>query len=361
MPGVRKAALRARIDGDAAAFKRSGVADLEASLERYLVTERHKAKIRTPSRGLRAITRNLSEAIPRELRLLDMDAAELARRWELAQGPLQALEAEAEQISKDLQNNHRAMQAKVETLLAGFISSVANQAPEIARGSRPDSKLKIVPWKVKESAEAYAEEIAKITAMGIEERIARWVSDSLQPTIQSELEVVAARMDAKIASFESGLQQLRINLGGVSDSAAAGLAQEESPMTRLLASAGGFVLGGVAGGLVGARLGPKEMLRTLLPTLVIATAWLFTPLGIPTLIGALLVQGVAQTSVGLKRLEGKMKDAIGKEIATNVRLQAPQLAADAARTFARESLTPMEQAVSDPNPRVERRNATACS
>jgi hypothetical protein len=204
-----------------------------------------------------------------------------------------------------------------------------------------------VPWKVKESAEAYAEEIAKITAMGIEERIVRWVGDSLQPTIQSELEVIAARMDAKIASFESGLQQLRISLGGVSDAASAGLAQEESPMTRLLASAGGYVLGGVAGGLVGARLGPREMLRTLLPTLAITIAWLFTPLGIPILVGSLLVQGLAQTSGGLKRLEAKMKDAIGKEIATKVRLQAPQLAADAARNFARESLTPLEQAVSE--------------
>lgn len=342
-----KAALRARIDGDAEAFRRSGVAALAASLEGYLVNERHKVKIRTPSHGLRTITRELAEAIPRALGLLDLDAAELARRWELAQNPLKALEAEAEQISKDLQNNHLAMQAKVETLLAGFIGSVASQAPGIAQASSLHSKLKILPWKVRESAEAVAEEIAKITAMGIEERIARWVGDSLEPVIQSELEVIAVRTDAKIASFEGGLQQLRISLGGVSDAASVGLAQEESPMTRLLAGAGGFVVGGVAGGLVGSRLGPKEMLRTLLPTLAIATAWLLTPLGIPSLIGALLLQGFTQTSIGLKRLENKMKDAIGKEIATRTRLEAPELAAEAARKFAQEALTPVEQAVSE--------------
>jgi glycosyltransferase A (GT-A) superfamily protein (DUF2064 family) len=341
-----KAALRARIAGDVAAFDASGVAAVEHDLEHYLVTDRHKMKIISPARGLRTIARELARAIPPEIALLNTTAAELAERWKAAQAPLSALEAEAEQISLDLSNQNRAIQAKVEALLTSCISAVASEAPEIAKNAVPEERLRLIPWKVKEKAEAAAAEIAIITSRGIEQRIAQWVADSLNPVIEAELRAVADSMNTKIGSFEAGVERLRVDLTGL-EVGAEGQAQEESPMTRLLSGVGGFIFGGIAGGLVGARLGPKEALRTLIPTLLIFTAWLATPWGLPTLVGALVIQALFQGKMGLGRVEAKIKEAVGKEMARQIRLKSHELAAEAAANFAQEALAPIEEAVSE--------------
>jgi hypothetical protein len=340
-----KAALRARVASDAAAFEASGVASLERDLEHYLVTDRHKVKIISPARGLRTITRDLARAIPSEIALLNATSAELAERWRAAQTPLRALEAEAEQISLELSNQHRTIQAKVEALLANCIGAVASEAPEIAKEAVPEERLSLIPWKVKEKAEAAAAEIATITSRGIEQRIAQWVAQSLNPVLEAELQAVAESMNAKIGSFEAGVERLRVDLTGLD--VVIGQAQEEPPMTRLLSGVGGFIFGGVAGGLVGARLGPREALRTIIPTVLIYTAWLFTPFGLPTLVGALVVQALFQGKMGLGRVETKIKEAVGKEMAQQMRLKSHELASAAAENFAQEALAPIEAAVSE--------------
>jgi hypothetical protein len=340
-----KAALRARIAGDVAAFEASGVATVEHDLEDYLVTDRHKVKILGPARGLRTIARELTRAIPPEIALLSATSAELAERWKAAQVPLSALEAEAERISLDLSNQHRAIQAKVEALLATCISAVASEAPEIAKESVPEGRLSLIPWKVKEKAEAATAEIAVITGRGIEQRIAQWVTDSLDPIIEAELRAVAESMNAKIGSFEAGVERLRVDLTGLD--VGAGQAQEEPPMTRLLSGVGGFIVGGIAGGLVGARLGPKEALRTLVPTLLIYMAWLVSPLGLPALVVALVVQAIFQGKMGLGRVEAKIKEAVGKGMAQQMRLKSHELASGAAQDFAQVALAPIQEAVAE--------------
>lgn len=340
-----KAALRARVAGDSAGFEGSGVGALERSLEHYLATDRQKVKVMSPARGLRGLAVELIKKVPRELALLDVDAAELATRWEAAQGPLRSLELEAERINLDLGNQSQRLQQKVELLLAGFLETVAAEASAIADATTPDSKLSLVPWNVKERAEQVAKEIALATSGGIEQRITQWVASSLEPAIRTDLEAILERMNAWLDSFDAGLDKLRVSLTGISEAAAAGESQEETPVARLLAGVGGFLLGGVAGGLVGGRLGAKEALRTLIPTLLITMAWLFTPWGIPTLVGALVIQGVWAGNRGLDRLTGKMKAAIGREMTTQIRLQAPKLAQEAAAKFASETMVPIEEAV----------------
>ncbi|MCC3769572.1 dynamin family protein, partial [Streptomyces sp. UNOC14_S4] len=343
-----KTALRARVTGDDDAFQASGVAALESALERYLATERHKAKILAPARALRGLARELDRNVPHELAMLDSRTGELERRWEAAQQPLRALQNQARQITMDIGNQTRLLQERVENLLGGFLAAVADEAPVVAADITLTTQIGANPLKLKERVEQVAGEIAAGTAKSIEEKVAQWVSGSLEPVITQDLEKFAERMNAELGSFEARLDRLRVDLTGVTSAAAApGERQQEPPLTRFLAGVGGFFLGGVAVGMVGAQFGAKEALRSLLPTLVIGMAWMFTPFGLPTLAAALVVQGIWQSRSASGRLEAKMREAVGREMTTQIRLAAPKQAREAATSFSAGTMQPLAEAIAE--------------
>jgi hypothetical protein len=342
-----KAAMRARTSGDQDGYEGSGVAEVERQLERYLATGRHKIKVMAPARVLRSITQELVKAVPRQLALLDVSTTDLHERWATVQEPLRALGNEADRISLELATKTQQLEQKVEALLTGLLETIADEAPAIAQDATPDSKLSLVPWQVKERAKQVAEEIALAAGVQIEQRVSRWVTSTLDPVVRADLDQIMASTNAQVEAFGEELAGVHLGLTGISEAAAAGQSQEEGAVARLLAGAGGFLLGGVAGGLVGGRLGAREALRTLLPTMLITVAWLFTPWGIPTLVVALFAQGMWSGQRGLGRLQDKMQTAIGTEMGTQIRVQAPKLAKEAAAAFAAKVMTPIEKAVSD--------------
>lgn len=342
-----KAALLARIADDTAAYEESGVGDLERALERYLVRERHKVKLLAPARALRGLARELDRNIPHELALLEAKSTDLECDWEAAQQPLRDLEVQARQISLDLRNQTRMLQDRVETLLAGYLASVADEAPTLAAGVPLTARIGMNPLKVKEQAEQVTQEIAAGTARALESKVAAWVGDSLEPVILQDMEKLAERMNAQLSSFEARMSELRISLTGVEDAGRAGERQEEQALTRFVSGAAGLILGGVAGGMVGARFGAKEALRTLPVTMAIVMAWMFTPFGLPTLVGSMVVHALIKGKQAGGRLETRMREAVGREMSTQMRLAAPEQAREAAEAFATTTMDPIAREITE--------------
>ncbi|MCQ4043331.1 dynamin family protein [Streptantibioticus rubrisoli] len=341
-----RSALRAREAGDAEGFRRSGVAELEEALEHYLSTERHKVKLLSPARALRGVTSDLARSVPYELALLDTRTEDLESRWQAAQEPLRALREQARQITSDTRNQTRMLQDRVETLLGGYLATLADRVPVFAAEVQITTKLGMNPIKVKERAEKVAREIAEGIAKRVEEKVAEWVRTSLEPVVHQDLGRIAGQLDGELASFEARLDQLRVQLVDPQDAASIGESQEEAPLQRFLAGVGGFVFGGVAGGMVGARFGAREALRTMPMAVVIALAWLLTPFGLPTLIAATVIHGVWQGGQSGSRLEQRMREAIGREMATRITMEAPTQAREAAQAFADATMEPFATAVS---------------
>ncbi|MFF3087893.1 dynamin family protein [Streptomyces nojiriensis] len=340
-----KSALRARMAEDDGAFRRTGVDAVERELERYLVTEPHKVKLLAPARSLRDVARELRRNIPYELKMLESKSADLERRWTAAQQPLKELEAQAQQIDLDIRNQTRELQDRVETLLGGFLTGIADEAIVVAQKVDVTTKLGLNPLKAKERAQQVSDEIANGTAKAMEEKVALWVTESLKPVIEQDLGRIAERMNAELVAFEEALNKLRIDLHGASGAAVAG-DQEGQPLTRLLAGLGGYVIGGPAGALVGTRFGAKEALRTCLPALGILLAWACTPFGAPTLFAAWVAQGLFQVNFAGDRVEKKMREEIGRAMATQLRMAAPQQAREAARAFAVHTMEPLQRGIS---------------
>ncbi|WP_327289739.1 dynamin family protein [Streptomyces sp. NBC_01198] len=340
-----RSALRAREAGDAEAFTRSGVAELAQALERYLSTERHKVKLLSPARALRGVARELDRAVPYEIALLDSRTEDLERRWKAAQQPLKALREQARQISADTRNQTRQLQDRVETMLGGFLTAIAESVPSFAAQAPVTTKLGLNPLKAKERAEMVAREIAEGTSKTVEERVAEWVKTALEPVVRQDMEQIAEQLHGELTSFEARLDQLRLQLVDPRDAAAFGERQEEAPLQRFLAGVGGFVFGGVAGGMMGARFGVREALRTMPMAIVIALAWLLTPFGLPTLVAATVIHGLVRGGHASDRLEQKMREAIGREMSTQIAMEAPKQARESAQAFADATMEPFAAAL----------------
>jgi hypothetical protein len=86
-------------------------------------------------------------------------------------------------------------------------------------------------------------------------------------------------------------------------------------------------------------------LRTFLPALAILVAWLATPFGLPTLLAAWIAQSIFQAGSAGDRVEKKMREEIGRAMATELRLAAPKEAQKVARAFAAESMEPIRKEI----------------
>ena len=75
---------------------------------------------------------------------------------------------------------------------------------------------------------------------------------------------------------------------------------------------------------------PRKCGSTLPVTMAIVMAWMFTPFGLPTLVGSMVVHALIKGKQAGGRLETRMREAVGREMSTQMRLAAPEQAREAA-------------------------------
>jgi tRNA U34 5-carboxymethylaminomethyl modifying GTPase MnmE/TrmE len=337
--------IEARLAGDAQRWESSAMALVERALENYLANERHKIKIMVPARELRVQRKDLAESILAQQQMLGEDLEELTRRYEAAQTPLRLAETDANRIAEYLRNRMTELHQLVERRVTSQLERLAEQVPDWAVESVPESKLRMLPTKVQEQAEAVAKEIASLTARRVEQAFAEWFEQEFAGELTGRITDISRALDHEVEVFEEGVLAIRLDMTGISsESAAGGAADGETPLSRLLAGVGGLVLAGPAAGLAGLRLGPADMLKTVLPALAIAVVWMATPFGWPILAAALLAQGLFQANFLLDRAQEKIKKQVGVEMAKQLRLRASANARQAADELDKQFLV-FQQAV----------------
>lgn len=325
--------MEARTTGDLQTWESSGMAALERALETFLTTERHKVKILVPARSLKLLRRDIAASLVKQTRMLTEDIGELARRYEEAQVPLERLEHDAKRISDDLANRLDDLQSFVQDRVRAQLVELSGTVAELAVGSVPDNRLSIKPWKTKEHAEALAAEVAALTAREVETALHGWIQATLQPELDVRIAAIASALNQQVEGFEHDLDEMRLDMSGVAAVGPVAVDEDETPISRLLAGVGGFMLAGPAAGLAGLRFGPREMAKSLLPTLAIGLVWLFTPFGLPVLVAGLVAQALFGSVITLRGAEKKIKKQVGEELAREMRARAYENAQAAATRF----------------------------
>ena len=247
--------------------------------------------------------------------------------------PLERLEHDAKRISDDLANRLDDLQSFVQDRVRAQLVELSGTVAELAVGSVPDNRLSIKPWKTKEHAEALAAEVAALTAREVETALHGWIQATLQPELDVRIAEIASALNQQVEGFEHDLDEMRLDMSGVAAVGPVAVDEDETPISRLLAGVGGFMLAGPAAGLAGLRFGPREMAKSLLPTLAIGLVWLFTPFGLPVLVAGLVAQALFGSVITLRGAEKKIKKQVGEELAREMRARAYENAQAAATRF----------------------------
>ncbi|MFO5528537.1 MAG: hypothetical protein ACLBM1_12035, partial [Cuspidothrix sp.] len=165
-------------------------------------------------------------------------------------------------------------------------------------------------------------EITEYFTQQIESELGDWQNKQLEPIIKQKLESLMFELDTKATDFIKNVDNLRLQIAPDSFDTSTIFDPEKkvSAVERIIATAGGFVIGGLGSAAVGAVFGYQEMLKSILPQLGLAigaiilgftSPWVLIPL----LMGGGLVQGILK----MKATNDQVKQTIAKEYIKQIR------------------------------------------
>lgn len=317
-------ALEGRLEEDQDLVERSGILPLEKDLQEFLINDKGRVKLIRPGMELRRSIQEARRIIPERKTLLRTDVKTLEERYIEAQKPLKQLEMQRQQITNRINNFLEDMRLAVRVETQNFYIELA------------DKKINewIESYEIKEPIEFFkfefittqiervVTEITEYFTQQIESELGDWQNKQLEPIIKQKLESLMFELDTKATDFIKNVDNLRLQIAPDSFDTSTIFDPEKkvSAVERIIATAGGFVIGGLGSAAVGAVFGYQEMLKSILPQLGLAigaiilgftSPWVLIPL----LMGGGLVQGILK----MKATNNQVKQTVAKEYIKQIR------------------------------------------
>ncbi len=317
-------ALEGRLDNDQNEVEASGVLPLEKDLQEFLIHDIGKVKLLRSAMELRRSIQEARRVIPERRSLLQTDVKSLEQRYADAQKPLQQLEMQRQQMNSRVSNSLEDMRLAVRTKAQEFYVKLAEQKINewITNYEIKEPieffKLQILPKQI----ERVVTEITEFFQKQIKSELDGWQSEELEPMIKQRLDSLKFELDQQAAKFLQDIDSLRLQIapGSFNTSTVVDSEKKVSPLERILATAGGFVIGGVGSAAMGAVFGYQEMLKSIIPQIALFFGALFLGFTnpfvlIPLLMGGGLVQGIFK----MKGTNKQVKEAVAKEYIKQLR------------------------------------------
>ncbi|WP_088890015.1 dynamin family protein [Leptolyngbya ohadii] len=342
-------ALDGRLSSDSAAVEQSQVPHVERELAKFLTHDRGKVKILRPATELKNAIQEARRIIPERTAMLRTDVKTLETRYEEAQVPLRQLEAKRQQIVTQLHNFREDMKLLVSDRALAFYHRLSEQIPRWAQEYQLQNPVKFASLEgLKPQIQRAVEELAAHLSRQVEGELANWQRSELQPLIAQRLDTRKQELDAKAAEFVDQLDELRLRVAGLSVVPVSenDLGKRKiSPLERILSAAGGFLIGGAGSASIGAIYGYEEMLKSLLPQILLSAATIvlvgLNPLVLfPVMAAGGILQGLLSTNSTNK----KLKEVVSQKYAGEVRSAAYEQANKLAEAVS-EELGKIETAV----------------
>lgn len=350
-------ALEGRIEGNTAEVEKSGVIGLEAELENFLAREKGRVKILRPAMELKNAIRDSRRIIPDREAMLRTDITTLEQRYAAAQEPLRQLEIIHQQIVAKIVNFRSATQQVISQKARAFYCTltddkIATYDNKIAKWlqeyqiKQPVKFLSkdILPWEMSAAIERVVKELTECVSIQVETEIAAWQKSELQPFLRSQLEDLAKDLDAKTEAFLSQVDRLWIEVSGAKRSRVS-VDLNQSPLSRILAAAGGYLLGDWISSGIGATLGMKEILVNLAQQIALATVTVllvgFNPL---VLVPVMLSGGLVHSLINVNATNDQIKKAVAQKYTEQLRLSNSEQADEIANAVT-EKLMQLQNAV----------------
>lgn len=326
-------ALEGRLEEDKAEIEKSGVVELEEKLEDFLTTEKGKLKILRPAKEIKNIIYETRRLIPEREAMLRTDINILKQRYAAAQKPLRYLEILRQQIINKIVNFRLQQKQIIEQKVSTFYRTITNrnvgkyeniihqwvQEYELKQPIKFFSK-DVLPWEMSAAIERVVQELTEHISSKLENEITAWQKSQLQPFLSHQLEELTLDLDTRGKAFLAQVDELWLQVSGVSHAEANINLNRVSPLSRILAAAGGYLLGDWISAGIGATLGLKEMLVNLMQQITLATVAVlligFNPL---VLAPIMLSGGLVHALINVNATNDQIKKAIAYKYTEHLR------------------------------------------
>jgi ribosome biogenesis GTPase A len=317
-------ALEGRISSNMDLVKKSGFIEFEDALHKFLVNERGLLKSVNGAKGLRLIIGKIEkESIPEKIELLKMPLGKLQLNYQNSQKDLEGLILNQKDITSFLSRQKSQITGLANSRVKEFFFTRDADITQWADEYEFELGLLDLP-SLKSKISNNCENLFSYLNEKIEGSFSEWNLSTFSPFIEEQNKSLFYELERKATQFENKLNDMKFSLGlssalpeNISDNFAS-----QSPLERILATAGGWVVGGIGGGAIGAFMGWKEMTKTILPN--IATIIATLALSIPVLPAAvlLLIVNIIQGDGALKKLKRTVKEKVLEEYRKNIRIES---------------------------------------
>lgn len=311
-------ALDGKIDHDNEALQKSDVPQVEVALQKFLTNERGRVKILRPAQELRNAINEVRKTIPEQTAMLKTDVSELEKRYAAAQEPLKILEEKRRSIIQKLANSIEDTKEQVSYKTKDFCRDLVPKIKTIAQEYQLQTEIKLLFQDPRPSIEAAVKEITSHLESQLEKEFLNWQNSELEPLLAKRMENIKTSLDSEAKEFIDRVDNLRLELSGVSISKVevskgdVGV-RDVSAVERIFSAAGGFLIGGVGSATIGATFGYQEMLKSLIPQLVIGIiGYIFLGLN-PITFVPMLVAALIQGKLMEGGLANRIKEEVGKK------------------------------------------------
>ncbi|MGB3420119.1 MAG: dynamin family protein [Dolichospermum sp.] len=311
-------ALDGKLENDNKALQESGVPQLEIALQNFLTDEKGPVKIRRPAQELRNAINEVRKTIPEQIAMLKTDVSELEKRYAAAQEPLKILEDKRRSIVQKLANSIEDTKDQVSYKTKDFCRDLVPKIKTIAQEYQLQTEIKLLFQDPRPSIEAAVKEITSYLESQLEAEFSNWQTSELEPLLARRMDNIKTSLDSEAKDFIDRVDNLRLEISGVSISKVevskgdVGV-RDVSAVERIFSAAGGFLIGGLGAATIGATFGYQEMLKSLIPQLIIGIiGYIFLGVNPITLI-PMLVAALIQGKLMEGGLANRIKEEVGKK------------------------------------------------
>lgn len=250
-------ALRGKANDDSEALENSRFLDFERALERFLVRERGVHKLRTSSKMMLDILRELERLIELRLSLLHKDRVE---ELEFAEAQFNERKTEITAKKKDAIQRIGEIGVTIgDRLCDGFnkkCRQISRSLPEVA------SELELGTSLIGSLASRanYQKEVAEELEGYMKAELENWGAEEARKIIAPHVARLHRTLDRDVAAILKDIDEINILLN---PEFTPSVDVEENAMERLLAVAGSLAFGDVAGAVTGGVLGVKGSLMQI--------------------------------------------------------------------------------------------------
>ncbi len=314
-------ALEGYLEGDEERIQRSGIPGLERALEDFLANDRGKIKLlRTVRTLVRSLRESRTNTIPGQLAMLEKDVEYLQDAFDRVKPELDQVEERRRQIIDWSNRKRDQLRRDVEHLAVSQFREAASKISDWAKQMETEAKFKVIALSTKPQVERIAAEVAEHMNDKLQGEFNRWQQEVLRPKYEEWFSEFEERVSADLNQLQLKLDDITASLTGITQVATTeSLAQEISPLERILSAAGGFFIGGVGSAAIGATMGGKEMLKSLGPQIALIVGaimlGIMNPIAwIAIMVSAATVQGWLKQNAMTSTIKNKTAEEIAKKL-----------------------------------------------